>query len=280
MKKNILFSIFTIATGVVLMSNSGGRAADNAVDSTGRVAANQTCQQCHNGGAFGAASVTIAITDANGLPATYYTPTNSIYHIRVTITSATVSQAAGFQAVVVTEQNTQAQAGTLTAVSSNTQITPLNGLQYAEHRAPSTTKTFDFDWISPSSSFGRVKIFVAGTAVNLNGTSGGDSATGATSAVLEDGSVATENENASSEKLAVLENPVHDFLNLKASNLENGDYTVQIFDISGKIIFSKNQVFSQKDNFVSIDTHNFSNGIYVVALSQKNKNLASLKFIK
>ncbi|MEY4927713.1 MAG: hypothetical protein RI894_2149 [Bacteroidota bacterium] len=277
MKKNILYSALTIVVAALLMSNSGGRAS-SGFDSTGRVSATQTCQQCHNGGGFGNATIAITVTNGTGAPVTNYIA-GLTYNVRITISAATNSPAAGFQAVVVNSAN--AQAGTLAAVSNNVHISLLNGREYAEQTQASTLKTFDFSWTAPAAGTGIIKIFAAGNAVNDTGGSAGDSATGSVNVSLaETTAVATGNNTATTARLHILTNPANDVLRLQAEGIENGNYSIQITDFSGRNILNINTYFSENQPFINIDISKIASGIYAVSLFKNGENRATTTMVK
>ena len=276
-KKNILYTLLASATSVFFMSYSDGRASSGS-DSTGRVSASQTCQSCHNGGAFGNATTTIAVLNSNGVATTAYSAGQS-YTVRITIGSATASPAAGFGAVVVATSTGQPQAGSLTAITSNVKIVSLNNRQYAEHPSPSTSKIFEFRWTAPATGTGIVKVFAAGTAVNLNGGSGGDSATPGASLTLTEAIVATDDTSLPQVSVRVLQNPTSDVLRLQLNTVDAGDYTLQLFDLAGKSCLTQTQKLETGENNLQLPLENLSSGIYLLSLQANGRIVHTEKII-
>jgi len=75
------------------------------------------------------------------------------------------------------------------------------------------------------------------------------------------------------KEVIVYPNPVNDFISIKGLN--NKDYSIKIFDSNSKLISSKS--FSE---VLTIDTSNFSVGIYFYTIEDLNKNKQTGKFIK
>lgn len=153
-----------------------------------------TCGTCHsNPGAYGFVSIDIEMFTLNGVSTTSYIQGDS-YDVVITINGEVgTPDAYGFQAVVLDDSDNNA--GSISAESDIINIETVNGRLYAEQNTPSTSNVFTIRWKAPTSSVSRVTFYVAGTTVNLDGLRTGDSGTGTTPAklsVTEDAMLASE----------------------------------------------------------------------------------------
>ena len=184
MKKMLLFSVFTlISMWIILSSRSGGLAAVGNQDNTGRPGTSNS-GSCHGGGSFGT-SASIQVLDNNIAISTYFP--GQTYTLRVTYSSSTGNPVGfGSQTVAVLSSNTNTNAGNLgNVVSSNTQISNLQGRQYLEQQQLNSSGVFEVSWTAPSSGSGNVNFYSSGFAANGNGATSGDQATTATLTLSE-----------------------------------------------------------------------------------------------
>ena len=172
--KALLIASVTLCTFTPTASaRSGGVAAELNLDRTGSPLTSGSCGVCHGGGAF-AASMALRVLDAQNMPVTEYTP-GATYTLQVDVDS-TGAGLHGMQLVALDSAN--AQAGALSSPGLNSQITPLNGVQYFEHLGPPpmANNSFDFtaQWVAPASGGGDVTFYYAGVAANGTGGTSGD----------------------------------------------------------------------------------------------------------
>lgn len=71
-------------------------------------------------------------------------------------------------------------------------------------------------------------------------------------------------------------NPTYDFIMLKIENIEIKDLSFQLFDISGKLLASKNV----ESNEIKIEMINYISDIYLLEVIQDSKILKTFKIIK
>ncbi len=169
----------TILAGIIFMflgyfvfsSRSAGIANTNSLDGTGSPLSSITCGDCHSGGNFNA-DASLQLFDANNVPVTSYVP-GEIYTVILQVTGSAPFY--GAQAVALTSSNSNA--GTMGApTTTQTNVVNLNGVDYLEQNAKSSTGTFSVPWTAPSAGTGTVNFHFIGNAVNGSGT-GGDEAT-------------------------------------------------------------------------------------------------------
>jgi len=79
----------------------------------------------------------------------------------------------GFQATAL-QADTIAGAGVFSEPGEDVRTFVLSGRPYATHSTRSATNFFEVDWTAPEAGFGDVEFWVAGNAVNADGSNGGD----------------------------------------------------------------------------------------------------------
>jgi hypothetical protein len=166
----LLLSAFAL---VVLQSRSGGAAANNLGDRTGSPLSGAAGCSCHVSGNPFSPVLSITVKDASQNPVTTYMPGQN-YTIEFNVTAGMGAPAGyGLQAVAISPTGGNPQAGTMSSViSSNTQITALNGRSYIEHAGVNAGGTFLVNWTAPASGFGNISIYGRGIAVNGSSTAG------------------------------------------------------------------------------------------------------------
>lgn len=68
--------------------------------------------------------------------------------------------------------------------------------------------------------------------------------------------------------VGIYPNPADNELNLQFDQLNDGMVTVNITDITGKVIFARSVLGKSGNNLVIIDTHEFSSGVYFINVEQ------------
>jgi hypothetical protein len=166
----LLLSAFAL---IVLQSRSGGAAANNLGDRTGSPLSGAAGCSCHVSGNPFSPVLSITVKDASQVPVTTYIPGQN-YTIEFNVTSGMGNPAGyGLQAVAISPNGGNLQAGTMAStISSNTQITALNGRSYIEHAGVNAGGTFLVNWTAPASGFGNISIYGRGIAVNGSSTAG------------------------------------------------------------------------------------------------------------
>jgi len=202
--------IYTAFTSLLLLLCAGlftgyqnGSASTEGVFTGAPGEMGATCGTCHsNPGAYGFVSIDIEMFTLNGTSTISYVQGNS-YDIVITIGAEVgTPKAYGFQAVVLDDSNNNA--GSLSAESGIISIETVNGRLYAEQNTPSTSNVFTMRWKAPTTSLDRVTFYASGTTVNLDGLRTGDSGTGTTPAklsVTEDAVLASELQSFKATKL-------------------------------------------------------------------------------
>jgi hypothetical protein len=286
MKKVIyIFSFF--ATSLVLISNSGGKAAIEGEGMTGapgdRVQANGsavTCQNCHNNGTYNPTAKIDFLDEAGTATVTKY-EAGKTYTIRLTITATGTPPAYGFQMIDIRKSNNANVKGFLptTSQAAGIQITAItSGNQanrsYAEHSRRLTSNMIIVKWKAPAAGTGSVVFYAVGNAAN---GSGGNGTASLNTEFAE--LTSSVNELANSVEMSVLPNPSIDGVVLSLSSKKSKNIQVRMTDISGRTVLSENKAIQAGENTVKLDVSNLVKGAYMIQVIE-NQNIISKKILK
>ena len=286
MKKSIL--LLTAVTGLayVLLTSYAAGPATRQYDCTGAEAActgafasNPTgCTTCHGSTAASTVTVTVAL-DSAGTTTTHYRG-GMTYNVKITGTTTSSNTKYGFQLSAMkgtTTATTVSDAGVFstTGIPASTHIkAPTMGtaLTIAEHSsaltATGSTFTLSFPWTAPATGTGSISFWGAVNFVNGNGTDdAGDKWNLNHIAIAEwplVSSAITSVEN--NNNVIAFPNPVSNTLNLQFTNATSGAYSVSVFDMSGKSISNQNIDVTGANYVTSLNTSNWTAGIYSVVI--------------
>ncbi len=85
------------------------------------------------------------------------------------------------------------------------------------------------------------------------------------------------NELNNDQNITCYPNPFNNQINITISKLNNQEFEMKLFDISGKIIFTK---YSTEENTITISDKNLSTGTYIVSIKLKNGKSYTKKIVK
>ncbi len=85
---------------------------------------------------------------------------------------------------------------------------------------------------------------------------------------------------AATISLNLYPNPAGNIANLSFTSVVAGKYTVQITDLSGRIIRQQNEVSLAGMNKLTVDLHNFAAGTYTLTITTTSNEKANIKFTK
>jgi hypothetical protein len=272
MKRTSLLVSFVLLVSVLFSSYAGGPASNGAGDRTGRANASSTCKSCHSGTSYGTVTALIAVTDATNTVVTSYTP-GMTYTVTITINKTAGTPAGyGFQWVAVKASDNATSAGTPTATQASTAVHTNGGRQYVEQTARITTNIVTFNWTAPATGTGSVKMYAVGLGVNGNGNDGGtDTGSASSNITLTEMVVATDNIAQSISGLKIFPNPVANMLNLQVAATVEGKCTVEIADISGRIVKSQNAILTAGTTTLQMPVDALITGIYAVRILRGNE---------
>ncbi len=260
-----------------------------------------TTNTCGQLGCHTASTTTTVILelDSAGVSASRYAPGKS-YTIKITGTNTSSASLPrfGFELTVVKSSG----AGTSSAVNAGTlQSTGLPAsVQYTgkaasllpfdvvEHSAPilatsgsggtGTTYVESIGWTAPTTGTGSVKIYGCINAVNFNNGSDGDaynSATPLTISEIVPTAVVNVSDNMS---IKAFPNPTNNNLHLQIDNAQTGDYSLQVYSLSAKVIATEH-ITVNGSQAVSINTANWAPGTYMVSV-EKDGNRQVIPVVK
>jgi hypothetical protein len=235
-----------------------------------------TCISCHSGAALNSGGGSVTIT--SDIPGTKYL-LNQTYHINVTVSQSGVSLFGfGMEALVNSNKNnagtliitdntqTQLLSRTVAGVSRKNVVHKLNG------GAGTDTKSFSFNWLSPSTNVGSVTFYAVGNATNANNNSAGDFIYSTTQAIAPDPilSIATLSEN---EQVSVFPNPVKDHFILSIHNERPSEINAQLYNLNGELAYKlpdEGMEAGLTEKRIDLDP-SLQKGVYLLQLNRNGK---------
>jgi Secretion system C-terminal sorting domain len=280
MKKLLLLS--SISISVLIFSSSfkfekpknthhfrtGGAAVNFDDGYLGAPFAAGSCSNCHGGGTF-SPSINVQLLNLAGNVVTTYIPGTS-YNLRISIVPTSGTPMYGFQTTCVdaaTESNINNWGAAMPANVNNIAVS--GGRNYVEQNAKLASGIITIPWTAPAASFGAVKFYSMGNAVNSNGSTSGDNATNSFVLTINESTLpiqllsfdARENENENEIKLnwETAQESNSAFFNIERS-IDGSSFTT-----IGKIIAKGNS--NSKSGYSFSDKY-FQNGINYYRLAQ------------
>ncbi|MEY4928154.1 MAG: hypothetical protein RI894_2592 [Bacteroidota bacterium] len=276
MKRASLLVFSLLVVTILFSSYAGGPVLRGAGDRTGRANVNTTCKSCHSGTSYGTVSAAIVVKDGSGIAVTSYTP-GAAYTVTITITKTAGTPVGwAFQWVGVKASDNTTNAGTPTATQTSTAVHANGGRQYMEQTARLATNIIIFNWTAPIAGTGSVKMYAVGLAVNGNNNDGGiDTGSASTNVTLTEAVVATDNIAQSISNLKIFPNPVANMLNVQLASEAEGKCTVEIADISGRLVKTQNATLATGANTLQVSVENLISGIYAVRIVRGNETISA-----
>ncbi|MEY3243553.1 MAG: hypothetical protein RIR11_4992 [Bacteroidota bacterium] len=274
---------------LALLGNKNGRAASQGKGNTGapgdETNANgtiRTCANCHNAGPI-TATIGVTLLETDGDIVSSYVPnTDYILRVKVNGTGSTI-QGYGFQMIPLKNSDNTDVKGMSDfggATANNYKIATIqNGRTYAEQSNISVTDTFSVRWKSPVAGTGAITVYASGNAVNGNSGTGGDGAAFTTLVLTESGASSSNEQNLVRNGLRVFPNPIRNNANIQFDLLTAGQYQIQLFDLSGAVVWSNNIDLGSGQQQISIPMDQQSAGIYLARMTNGQQS-ASVKVLK
>lgn len=230
------------------------------------------CTNCHSGTAENGSGINFVTLRENGNAITNY-ELNKTYTVEFNLSDGGGKN--GFQLTALGEDNKAA--GTLSSSDATTAITSSGGRQYVNHTGNSTsTKTWTFEWTSPSTDRGTVTFYVASNNSNGNFSNGGDLIRISQHAF---GSKAnTSNLKLNKTTLTASYSAQTQILSLKSISSITGETAVNLVDLTGKSVYFERlgAVNDSENEFKVLLPSDIKSGIYFVHLNINN-NFTSKK---
>ena len=234
----------------------------------------QNCTSCHSGSAQnGTSENQLLVNNDIGFGITQYTP-GATYTVNLSMASNPAKK--GFQVTALNAANTMA--GMFTA-GANTQIktSTIAGGQrkYATHKSTSNTSatpTWNWTWVAPTTNEGDITFYVATNKANNNGNDNGDIIYLSQHVfTAENGAAVAELDKESSFSAGYSSDK--DALFIEYSSLTIEPTHINIVDLNGKSVYSKNQGISSiglNKQWVVLPKQ-LNDGIYVLHFFVGNK---------
>ncbi len=294
MKK--IYAVFILAAGVcAYMTVSGYKAGagTNGYDCTGAETGlgNPTgCATCHGSSATAAIQVTLELDSMGGVPTTHYSP-GKIYTVKISGKNNTTNTLPKFGLQIGSILGTSAlttptNAGTWSSLCPiSCKYSPAQAgnfvVNVVEHSAPITATTGSggngstyvesFSWTAPAAGTGTISFWGVINAVNNNGTDGAGDFWNTAKLIANEWpagtGVASLEETAS---MNAFPNPAIDNFSLALSNLPSGNYSLSIFDLTGRKILSQTISINNSSQLENINISNWHAGVYKIVLEKEN----------
>ena len=273
---------FILATGVLLLGNSGGAAnagnyysgapnPDNSLEAT--------CSTCHNSGSYGEPQLAVTFAEPGSDVFTELTEYIPGQTYQVTVAVGHLNEAPegyGFQAQFLDKAASPAQAGTMATENDATRITANRpGRLYAEHNRINSDSTFTFNWTAPAASTGEVEMYVVGNLVNrAQGTGGDNGSSMPTILKLAEGQVSGTND-LQTLRGRIYPNPVAtgSVIFTEVALAESGTYTSRLTDMAGRTVQTTRLELRGGSNRIATTTEGLPVGTYIFSLTGRGKRL-------
>lgn len=276
-----------LALGILLMGNSGGRAAAQNQGNTGAPGdqmqgnAPWTCITCHSNGPI-ETEVGIEVFEAGtSMAVTEYLP-NVTYDVKVTVNDVNGdAEGYGFQIVSLIDADesdvngwSNPEMGVQIATANNT------GRSYAEHQGAQDDNEFMVQWTAPAEGAGSVTFYAAGTSVNRNNMSSGDGGAIAQPLTLMESTVGIFDVTLLNAAMKVFPNPAVDYLSVRVESNFSGTVSAEIMDVQGRIVMTRPLDLITGVNETQFDVNQLDAGTYMLRLSSENKVLTTQFLVK
>lgn len=286
MKKRIL--LFTAVAGlayVALSSYSSGAAFNNQI----RNGVNGSTTTCGGAGCHATGGTTtndsLRIDSAGGVAVSRYVA-GMTYTVTVTGWTTGTQTSFGFQYSAVKGTSPgQTQAGTFAGLPSGVAKRTKSSIDYIEQNgtiiAGASSFTKSFTWTAPAAGTGDVKMYLTVNAVNGDGNEGaGDISKNyqktITELVTPNNSVA---EIANAINVLAYPNPMSDMLNVQFNDMRSGTYTLSLYDMTGRVLSTKQVEVSGASRTATINTAGLAKGLYN-AVVEGNGNRKVMSVVK
>ena len=271
-RKLLLYSVSGSLLALVVSSYGGGPLGGGAGNRTG---SNSSVADCSTGGCHAAnttaTQVTMALTTMANVLVSSYIP-NTQYKVTIAGTNATAKPRFGFQVSSVKAAAQSQQAGTSVATATNTIVRTTGGLQIVEHTSPLNASSItggtaiysvSFNWTAPAKGTGNVRFYATLNAVNANGATDGDQPN--TAPFLEVAEAPSAGIPATgTTALRIHPNPAS--REMAVQGLVDGPAALHVWDMSGRIVLSKNA--ESRQGTVHLDISSLSPGRYYLMAAQ------------
>ncbi len=272
----LLFSCLSITA--LFLSNSGGAGAQQGVDRTGSPLGSGSCASCHNSGVF-APNLKVEVLDGSDVVTNYQPGKDYKLNIVIDATNSTPS-GYGFQAVALSGTE-NVGTGIFSAPGMGSRLTTINDRTYVEQSETSNENIFLLDWTAPQEDVGDIRFYVSGNAGDGSGGTSGDNGVFLDNPLTL--SFSTVSALADFQDLAfgmiILGNPVSSQIDLLLSNVKQGTYLLEVFNMQGQVVRFQQQRLLEGEQRISLAAKGLQQGMHIVRLSN-GKAQISRRIIK
>ena len=175
----------------------------------------------------------------------------------------TTARALDQQAGVLAPGNNQHM---FTVGSGSTQIIGIEHSNPLDAINPGGILGIPFSWTAPADT-APVKFYIIVNAVNGDGVpDAGDHAT--TKIITLNSQLASVPELSEQISITAFPNPATEKVSLKFEDAEKGSYEVKVIDITGRLVYSNNLAVSAGTTSTTIETGNWSGGLYFAQIGK------------
>ena len=263
MKKSIYF-LSVIAIFLLLTPNVFSKLNGSPGAKTGSPMDGNNCTACHSGTA-NTGSGTLSV--ATNIPVQGYTA-GQTYAITVNMIQSSISRF-GFE-ITCEEGNFGAKTGTF-GITDNTNTKFVNNNNAVTHKqAGTTSNTWSMNWTAPAGLTAGVVFYVSAIAANGNGNNNGDQVYTTSRPFPEAPSSISETHN----NITAFVSPISNNVMINSTEITSVK-TLSVFDISGRLILSKEDISLP----TILDVNALDAGIYMLNINTRNRELITKKVL-
>jgi hypothetical protein len=243
------------------------------------------CNSCHSGGS--SAAFGTSITAVPSFSANKFVP-GTTYQITVQLAAAGFSRY-GFGCEILDAKNNNVNSGLMQSAGDGVQFLSPSGRTNAVHTTPKSSAgivSFSFGWKAPAAGAGdTATIYVAGNAVDGNGSTGGDFPMPPVRLQLKaqqspvDTTIITagpaEIKSIGISGISVYPNPASGLSSINYFLSQPQQILIELLSIDGKVVrefVNETQAAGSHAHF--LDLQNITSGIYFVRTSIRNQKVS------
>jgi len=282
MKKIITLSAFLLGLALMLQPFiTFTNVAQPLAGYTGSPVDGKTCafSGCHTGGTANGNQILLSTVGGNSLTNGYAASTT--YNMTINLNNFNAPRS-GFSLSVLDDNNNQAGSFNLTNPTS-TSVATLAGRDYVGHKSVAAgTVSWTFQWISPATSTGQVKFYIAANKGTNNTVSTDDAigtavyavspSTGLT-LVNASGGTGIEVLSADENGIDIFPNPISNRVSFSYSVDGNKNVSAALYNLNGQMVqefFNEEKTAGEHNESFNINSE-MSMGLYLIQVKMDDK---------
>jgi len=270
MKKFLMISI-AAAISIITFSSYENDLATKGLNLTGANGSSTTCSgsTCHGNSTGANLVLSIIVTDNMGnvvngsyIPGVTY---------RITVKGQLASGGSPMSVFGLQFTTGKSNDGSFTLIGNTLKSIVIPPYEYIEHNGPipatsgNTYSTYFF-WKAPPAGAGIITFYCTMLAANGDHTINGDVDDNASLSLIEGSTSVADLSKEGTIK--IYPNPVEDRLNISFDMKSSGDYTVSIYDLSGRKITQKDLSGKSGIFETTVNSSNWTSGMYIVDIAK------------